>query len=97
MAGTCPSPTGWSSCTVQNIGYTPDGVNIVSPPDSNLITQTSFAARATKNVGNQAGTFVDNVGNVDGPTGLPTGVPEPASLSLLGLAIAGLAMRRRKA
>ena len=124
IAGTCTSPTGWS-CTVQNVGFTPDAVNPVAPPDNpgivNLtwsynqgapiigsqyvygfsamadnafVTQTSFAARATKNIGSQAGTFVDNVGNVDAPVGLP----EPASLGLLGLAVAGLAAAcRRKA
>ena len=123
IGGTCTSPTGWS-CTVQNIGFTPDAVNPVAPPDNpnivnltwsynqgdpivgaqevndfmatsafNAMTSTSFAARATKNTGSQAGTFVDNVGNVSGPVGLP----EPASLGLLGLALAGIAFRRRKA
>ncbi len=123
IAGTCVGPTGWT-CTVQNVGYTPDQVNPVAPPDgayavnltwtytagatmdgllvmsgfsaqslSNLITRTSFSARTLKNSGDQDATIADNVGN----TSAPMRLPEPTSLGLLGLALAGLAMRRRKA
>jgi hypothetical protein len=61
---------------------------------SNMITRTSFAGRGIKNTGAQAGTVVDNVGNVEGPVALPA----PGSLGLLGLALAGLtAVRRRTA
>jgi hypothetical protein len=122
ISGSCVSPTGWT-CTVQNVGYTPDAVNPVAPPDAasvvnltwtyttgatligaleingfsaqsagNIMTLTSFSSRTTKNVGPQAGTLIDNVGNVAAPVSLP----EPTSVGLLGLALAGLAVRRRK-
>jgi hypothetical protein len=121
IIGTCTSPSGWT-CSVQNVGYTPDAVNPVAPPDnafaanltftyiegptlmgalemsgfsaqslSNISTLTSFSSRTEKSVG-AVGTIIDNVGN----TRAPTRLPEPTSMGLLGLALAGMAMRRRK-
>lgn len=54
-----------------------------------------FAAQATRNTGPNAGSKINNVGNVP----VPIPVPEPTTLSLLALAGAGSvlrAIRRRK-
>ncbi|CAD5365940.1 conserved exported hypothetical protein [Rubrivivax sp. A210] len=51
----------------------------------NQITSVSYTARGLKNNGSSVGTIADNVGNTRGPT---SGVPEPESLALAGLALA---------
>lgn len=57
--------------------------------------QVSYAARAVKATGSQAGSIGDNVGNTQGPMALQ--VPEPGSLMLAGLGLVGLMLRRRSA
>jgi hypothetical protein len=56
-------------------------------------TQVSYAARGIANGGPQMGTIADNVGNTQGPIG----VPEPASALAIGLGLVLLGTARRKA
>jgi PEP-CTERM motif len=58
-------------------------------------TLVSYASRGIANAGPQAGTIADNVGNTQGPSG----VPEPMSMTLIGSGLLGfvwLARRVRK-
>lgn len=52
-----------------------------------------FTSRAVKNTAGTNGTIGSNVGNVM----VPTGVPEPATMGLIGLGLVGLGLLRRKA
>jgi hypothetical protein len=58
----------------------------------NQPTQVSFASRATSSQGPQITTIIDNVGQTQGPTG----VPEPGMLMLLGCGLVGVAGVGRK-
>jgi hypothetical protein len=59
---------------------------------SNKPTQVSYASRGIANTGPQTGTIADNVGNTQGPSG----VPEPATVVSFGLGLALLGAIRRK-
>ena len=55
-------------------------------------TQVSYASRGIANAGPQVGTIADNVGSTQGPSG----VPEPASMALIGSGLIGFAWLARR-
>jgi PEP-CTERM motif len=55
-------------------------------------TQVSYASRGIANAGPQAGTIADNIGSTQGPSG----VPEPASMALIGTGLIGFAWLARR-
>ncbi len=65
------------------------GFSAKSP--SNISTLTIFSSQTERSVG-AVGTIIDNVGN----TRAPARLPESTTPGLLGLALAGRAVRRRK-
>ncbi len=55
-------------------------------------TQVSYASRGVANAGPQVGTIADNVGNTQGPSG----VPEPATMALIGSGLIGFVWLARR-
>lgn len=96
------SPT--DSASLTNLTFTRTGASLTGPVvdlgdfgGQSLIgasTPGVFTSRGTKNQGMLAGTKIDSVGQVS----VPSPVPEPATLLLLGSTMAGLGalLRRRR-
>jgi hypothetical protein len=80
----------WAYTAGSDILGQPDGVDLGDFSAHSIydtITKVSYTSRGIANTGAQEGTIADNVGNTDGPMG----VPEPPLVLLLGLGIGILA------
>ena len=99
IGGSCSSPAGltWAYTTGATLLGQPIGLNLgtfSARSTFNLVSTVSYTGRGIKNIGSQAGTIADNVGNTQGPIA----VPEPVTLAFtgLGLMLLGLVRTRRK-
>ena len=87
----------WAYTTGATLLGQPIGLNLgtfSAQSTFNLVSTVSYTGRGIKNIGSQAGTIADNVGNTQGPIA----VPEPVTLAFtgLGLMLLGLVRTRRK-
>ena len=61
-----------------------------------LVGLDNYTSDATRSQGATAGTAVGDIGSVNVPLGVPTAVPEPSTLLLLGGGMAGFGFLRRR-
>lgn len=85
----------WAYTTGSTLLGQPNGIDLGSFTAQsiyNIPTLVSYTSRGIANAGPQIGTIADNVGN----TQAPSGVPEPATMGLLGIGLALLGAIRIK-
>jgi hypothetical protein len=90
--------------TLTNVTFTRTGTTIIGPSPLGIFTIVStfnqqtrdeFTGFGTKNNGPETGTPIGNIGNVAVPAP-PTGVPEPATMTMLGGGLVALGVLGRK-
>lgn len=85
----------WSYTTGPTLLGQPSGMDLGNFSAQSTFSQptlVSYASRGIANAGPQVGTIADNVGNTQGPSE----VPEPASVTLMGSGLIGLAVLARR-